>query len=164
MATNNKQDNLIARNFLFIFINKHLIMADLRKPRQLHPDNLPDDSRYIPAPSDESAIPEKYRKELTNLSARQLVNQIWIKYRYKVQQTIWLVNTEQKTVEFRFYEQIFKIKYKDESELNQWLNIQLLKTVGCTLDMYWLFYKLYSRSFSTKNGETTSMWRGIAPK
>lgn len=128
--------------------------------RHTHPDNIPQEFRYIPTPVVYSnEIPAYLRRDLKVQSIKVIVDLVWYKYRDKIIQTLWLVNKEQKTAVFRFSDIELNLEYKDENELNQWLNVQLLKFVGITLDLYYIFYRLYRR-----NVKGVIHWKGFSPQ
>lgn len=122
-----------------------------RQPRTLHPDNLTEQQRYVPYPT----ITDSGENVAANKSLKSVVGLIWSKYRDKVVKTIWLNNPEKKICEFRHFEITLQCQYKNNTELNQWLNIQLLKYCGITLDMYYLFYFSFTNKIWHKDKEGT---------
>lgn len=128
--------------------------------RQPHPDNIPVENRYIPVPVEWSTdIPRYMRRELNRQSVKVVVDLIWYKFRDKIVQTLWLINRDKKKVIFRFGDIELTTKYVTEEELTKWLNIQLLKFVGITTDLWYIFYHLYRRNVKSK-----IYWKGFSPQ
>jgi hypothetical protein len=125
-----------------------------------HPNNIPEANRYLPPPVEWSNdIPRYIRRDLTKQSCKQLIDFIWFKHRSKIVACIFMVNREKKKVLFRFSDLELTADYADEKELDAWLNIQLLKFTGCTLDLYYVFYHLYTRKIGDAYG-----WLGFSSK
>jgi len=126
--------------------------------KTFHPLNLPIKRRFIPDPLLTDKQSSKVRN-LSKLTAKSCLDKVYLKHKDKVKKTLFYIN--RKTVVFQYEDLVFQSKFESEKELREWINIQLLKYVGVTLDLYILFFHSYKRKIKLKDGSDYWCWKSV---